>query len=178
MTAALFVLAAEAPNGKFLPGDIKEFYWGSISFVIVFGLLAWKVFPLVGKALGDKANRIEAELSAAEEAQTQADAEAQALLAKLGDADADATAVVTEARATAAKLEADAAAKADADAEALKVRVAAELDAARGQATVELRAEMSKQALAAAEAVVGDNLDDATQISLIEQYISQVGASS
>lgn len=172
------LLAAEAPNEFFFPGDINEFYWGLAAFTIVFGVLAWKVFPIAGKGLRDKADRIEADLAAANEAQAAADAEAQALLAKLGDAETDAAAVVAEARSTATKLEADAAAKAQADAEALKARVAAELDAARGQATADLRGELSKQALAVAEAVVGDNLDDATQVSLIEQYISQVGASS
>ncbi len=172
------LLAAEAPNEFFFPGDINEFYWGLAAFSIVFGVLAWKVFPIAGKGLRDKADRIEAELAAADEARNAADAEAQALLAKLGDADADAAAVISEARSTAAKLEADAADKARADAEALKARVAAEIEIARGQATADLRSEMSKQALAVAEAVVGANLDDATQAGLIEQYISRVGVSS
>ena len=35
----LLLLASEQPNGPWLPGDINEVIWGTISFVIVVLLL-------------------------------------------------------------------------------------------------------------------------------------------
>ncbi len=175
------MLAAEEVhhvNGKFLPGDIKEFYWGLISFSIVFGILAWKVFPIVGKALTDKSQAIADELAAADKAQADADAVAAALLAKLGDADADAEAIVTEAKSTAVTMVSEGKAKAETDAAALKTRATADIANTAAQATAELRNELSLQALAAAEAVVKNSLDEATHRSLIDSYIDQIGATS
>lgn len=172
------VFAAEAPNEFFFPGDINEFYWGLAAFIIVFGLLGWKLVPIARKALSDKADRIADELAAAERAQAEADAEAQAKLAKLGDAEADADAIVADARTAAATIESDGRARADADAAALKERVSAEIEASKATATAELRAELSRKAIVAAEAVVAENLDPASQNELIEQYIAAVGGRS
>ena len=33
------LLAAEGSNGKWLPADINEVIWGTIAFVLVFGVL-------------------------------------------------------------------------------------------------------------------------------------------
>ena len=165
-------------NGKFLPGDMKEFYWGLVSFTIVFGLLAWKLFPIIGKALTAKGEAIADELAAADKAQADADATAAALLAKLGDADAAAEAIVTDAKSTAVTMVSDGKAKAETDAAAVKTRAAADIATIAAQATAELRNELSSQALAAAEAVVNNNLNDATHGLLVDSYIEQIGATS
>jgi len=174
----LLTLASEAPNGKFLPGDIKEFYWGLVSFTIVFGLLSWKVFPIIGKALTDKSEAIAEALAAAEKAQADADATVAALLVKLGDADADADAIVAEAKSTAVTMVSEGKAKAETDAAALKTRAATDIANTAAQATAELRNDLAAQALAAAEAVVNNSLDDAAHGLLIDSYIDQIGATS
>lgn len=170
------VFAAEEPNSFFLPGDINELYWGTAAFLIVLALIIWKVFPLIGRGLRTRAESVEEELAAAEQAQADADAEAEELLSKLGDADADAARIVEEATATAANVKEESEVRARADAEDLRARVTAEIDGARAQAAAEIRVELADQAVEAAEAVVRDNLDDAAQAQLIEQYITQVGA--
>ena len=170
------VFAAEEPNDFLIPGDINELYWGTAAFLIVLALIIWKLVPLIGRGLRQRADAVEEELASAEQAQADADAEAEALLAKLADADAEAARIVEDARATAAKLKEDGEARARADAEDLKNRVAAEMDAARAQVAAEVRAELADQAIVAAEAVVQDNLDDAAQSELIEQYITHLGA--
>ena len=178
MISLLNILAAEEPNGKFLPGDVNEFYWSSLAFLVVFAVMAWKLFPLAAKGLRAKADRVEDELAAAEKAQADADAEVETLMAKLGNAEADAAEILEDAGATAQKLKVDAAAKAAADADALKARTMADIDGARAHATADLRSELAAQALAAAEAVARENLDDSAQLDLVEQYIDQVGASA
>jgi F-type H+-transporting ATPase subunit b len=69
-------------------------------------------------------------------------------------------------------------AKAHADAATLRERAVADLESTRRQAVADLTAEVSRLALGAAEQVVTSNLDDAAQQQLIEQYISQVGATN
>ena len=50
----LSILAAEGPNYRFLPADIKEFWWSAGAFCIVMALLVWKVLPLAKKGLADR----------------------------------------------------------------------------------------------------------------------------
>ncbi len=173
----LHTLAAEGPNGQFFPSDIKEFYYGGIAFLIVAGLMVWKLTPVIKKALGDRGDAVRAELQAAEEAQAAADAEVAALKAKLGDAAADAAKLVEDAKSQAGQLKVDAAAKADADAAAIRSRAASDVEGMRAQIAADIEAEVSSKALSVAEEVARANLDDATQTQLIESYIDQVGAS-
>lgn len=171
----LYTLAAEGPNGKFIPSDVKELYWGGAAFLIVFGLIVWKVFPLINTALKGRGESVAEELAAAEEAQAAADAEVAALKAKLGDADADGRALVEQATAQAEQLKIDAAAKAESDAESIRQKAAADVDGMRAQTAADIQAEVSAKALAVAEEVAVSNLDDATQNALIESYIDNVG---
>lgn len=173
----LWILAAEGPNGRFIPSDPKELYFGGAAFLLVVAFMIWKGGPLISKALGANGDKIRAELDAAAEAQAAADAEIAALRSRLGDAEADGARLVEEARVAAEKLKADAATKAAADAEAIRARAAADAEAMRAQATADLQAELNRRTLAAAEDVVRSSLDDDTQRQLIDQYIDQVGAS-
>ena len=47
---------------------------------------------------------------------------------------------------------------------------------AKAQAMADLRGEVAQLAIGAAETVVGRNLDEATQVQLVEDYINQVAA--
>lgn len=174
--SVLLTLAAEGPNGQFFPSDIKEFYFGGAAFLVVFGVIVWKLFPIISKALADRGERIAAELAAAEQAQAEADAEVAAMKAQLGNAEADGRKLVEDARAQAEKVKAEGIARADADAAALRERASSDAEGMRAQVAADIQAEVSARALEAAEKVAMANLDDATQTQLIEQYIDQVGA--
>jgi F0F1-type ATP synthase membrane subunit b/b' len=54
----------------------------------------------------------------------------------------------------------------------------ADIEAAKVQATADLRGELAALAVGAASAVVNKNLDAAAQTQLIEDYISSVGSPS
>lgn len=60
----------------------------------------------------------------------------------------------------------------------LRTRGASDVEAAKSQATSDLQSEIGLLAVGAAEAVVANNLDAATQAELIETYITRVGAGS
>jgi F-type H+-transporting ATPase subunit b len=177
MLSAISVIAAEA-NGKWLPADLKEVLWGTIAFVIIFGLLWWKAGPPIKRAMAGRSERISDDLQSATDDRTSAEAERDRIKAALADSDTEAARIVEEARQTADKLRADLEAKAEADAVAIRERGLADLETTRRQAVADLTAEVSRLALGAAERVVSHNLDDAAQQQLIEQYINQVGSSN
>ena len=165
-------------NGYWLPGDINEVIWGSIAFVIIVALLVWKAGPAIKKAMSGRTERIQGEMDAAAALRTDAEGERDRIRTALADSDSEAARIVEAARQTADKLRVDLAARADAAVTALRERGTADLEAARRQAESDLRIEVSKLALGAAEQVVHANLDDDTQQSLIESYIAQVGSTN
>ncbi len=178
---ALLIAAEDShgvePNGYFIPHDINELWWGSVSFGIIFILFMMKGLPVIKKAMQAKTARVEAELADAEQAKADAEAELTSLTSSLGDAGAEAEAIISDAREQAVRLEADLVARAEADVVEAKERARIEVAAQRDQALTDLRAAVAAQAQTAADAVVRGNLDDAAvQSSLIDDYISSVGA--
>ena len=173
---ALFA-AEGVPNGRFLPADIKEFYWSAAAFMIVLGLMIWKLLPVIKDGMAARSDRIREEIVEAERAKVEAESELSSLRSKLGDADAEAARIREEATSTAATVKADLIARADADAAEAKSKANVEVSASTGQATADIQAAVASQAAAAAESVVTANLDEATHASLIDSYIEQVGQS-
>lgn len=173
----LNLLAAEGPNGSWIPSDVNEFYWGAAAFSVIFILFLVKGLPAIKTMMQGQTAAVETQLADAAQAKADAEAELASLQASLGDADAEAAAIIEDARSQATKLEADLVAKATADVAAAKERSELEIAAQREQALADLRVAVAEQARVAADAVVMNNLDDATQSSLIDDYISAVAGS-
>ncbi len=173
----IHLLAAEGPNGRFLPSDIKEFWWSAAAFLVVFSLIVWKLLPLIKKAMADRSNTIREGLDEAERTRIEAEAELTSLRTKLGDADAEASRIRDEARETAGSVKADLIARADADAVTAREKAEIEVSASTGQASADIQAAIAAQAADAAESVVNANLDQATHADLIDRYIEQVSGS-
>ena len=171
----LLLLASEQPNGPWLPGDINEVIWGTISFVIVvLLLLKFGRKPAVA-GLAKRRDGIAEKLGAAEEARVAAEAERDRIKAALADSDAEAARIVEEARQAADRIGTDVAARAQVDAQTVRDRAVTDQASTQAQAQADLTAELSRLALGAAERVVESSLDDAAQQRLIDDYISQVG---
>ncbi|MEE9415568.1 MAG: ATP synthase F0 subunit B [Acidimicrobiales bacterium] len=172
----MWILASEAPNGNWLPGDVNEFIWASLAFLVVLAIGLWKGLGPIKAALAGRTERIRDELAAADNAKAEADARRTEQLAKLGDADAEARQIVVDAESRATTMRADLMAKAETDVEATKAKARLDIDVAKGAALADIRAEAAANAAAAAEAVVTQNLDDARLGALIDSYITEVGA--
>jgi F-type H+-transporting ATPase subunit b len=176
------ILAAEEgahhANTFLLPGDINEVIWGSISFLLIAGLLYWKGGPAIKGMWNGRIERIANELDTAESARREAEAKLSAVESDIADADTERARILAEARETADTVKAQIIERAATDAADLRARGAADVEAAKAQAASDLQAEIGVLALGAAEAVVANNLDDATQNELIENYINRVGAGS
>lgn len=171
----LSILAAEAPNGPQLAGDINEVYWGSIAFFVVLGLLYKFAYPAIRNGLKARTDRISAELSAAALARADAEAELTASTQDLPDVSVEADKLREESHTTAARLKADIVAKAHSDAEDLKIRAASDIQNQTSQALADIRDEVARLTRGAAEKVVESNLNPSSQSDLIDAYISKVG---
>jgi len=96
----------------------------------------------------------------------------------LADSKNEAARIVDEARQTADQMRRDLLVRAEAESAEIRERAQAEVIAARDRAIADLRGQVAELAIGAAEAIVGQNLDPATNRALVDRYIEQVGAGS
>jgi F-type H+-transporting ATPase subunit b len=170
------LLAAEHKNGFIIPGDINEVIWGSIAFLLIVGLIVWKGRAPIAAMWNGRIDRIRNEVTAAAETRSAAEARLAEVEASIANADAERQRIVAAAHTDAETVKAQIIARAGTDAADLRARGVADAEAARSQATADLQAEIGILAIGAAEKVVANSLDAATQAELIDNYIDKVGA--
>ena len=178
MIASLQILASEAPNGKFLPGDVKEFWWGLLAFSVVFGLLGWKLLPVIQRALNKAQAAAIADATTAEMAIADARVKIAVATAQLGDAGAESQRIVAEATEAAQRLRIDSANRTQQLVNDMWARAQADAESMRVQAGADIQAEVAAQAVGAAEQVVRSSLDSTRHGELIDAYIAGLGATS
>ena len=178
MLAAL-ILAAEEVSVKaknpILP-EGKEIVWAVISFAIVFGLLAWKAWPAIKKALKDRENRIRGDLERAEQARLEGEASLEEYRKQLAEARSEAARIIEEARLAAEQVRQERIAAIDGEIAEHRARAQEDIRLATERAMGELQSRVAELSIELAEKVVEHNLDHETQIRLIENYINQVGS--
>jgi F-type H+-transporting ATPase subunit b len=158
------------------PAD-AELIYGTIASLLIFGALFKFAGPAIKQAMAARTERIQNELDESTAAQAEAEAEAAQIRQAAGDIDAERQRLFAEADAQAEQLLADGRARLEAEVAELEARADADIAGAAGRVGDELRAEISRLAAAAADRLVADGLDDATQQELIESYIAEVGRS-
>jgi len=164
------------------PSPIKpannELIWGALSFVVLLGLM-WKfAYPGIKKGMQDRSDRIRKSVEDADSAKAQAETELAQYRAQLADAKNESARIVEEARQQADALKREREAALQAELAAMRERAASDIEASKAQAVADLRAEVARLAIGAAEVVVQHSLDASTQTQLVENYISQVGANA
>lgn len=164
----------EAPS-PILP-EWNEVIWGALSFLVVFGLLLKFGFPPIKKGLADRADKIQADVDAAETAKAEATAKSGEYDAKLAEARSEAARIIEEARRDADAYRAEKRTEADAEITRLREQAQADVEASKAQAIADIRGEVATLAIGAAEQVVGQNLDRNANVALVEQFIDSVGA--
>jgi F-type H+-transporting ATPase subunit b len=172
----LFANLLGKANGPWLSGDLQKVAWMAAAFVVMaIILLKFGKQPFMDM-LANRQERIRTELDTVAQQRLSAEAERDRIKAALADSDAEAARILSEARAAAERLDVDTAARTEHELVQLRERATADLASTRRQAEADLSAELSRLSLGAAERVVRNSLDDATQQRLIDDYISQVGA--
>lgn len=164
------------------PSPIKpannELIWGAVSFVVLLFLM-WKfAYPGLKKGMQDRSDRIRKSVEDADNAKAQAETELAQYRAQLADAKNESARIVEEARQQADALKREREATLQTELASMRERAAADIESSKAQAVADLRAEVARLAIGAAEVVVQHNLDASTQTQLVENYISQVGASA
>ena len=160
----------EAPS-PIIPDEI---IWGGGAFLVLFGFMVWKGFPAVQGAMDARADKIAADLDAADKAMSDAAKIKSDHAAELAGAKAEASELIEQARGQADLLRADLQSRAEADVAEMRTRAQADIDSSRAQAITDLRSEVSEIAVGAAEAVIKANLDRNAQSALVDAYIDEV----
>lgn len=171
----LVVLAAEEAPNPILP-DKAEMIYGTLAFVIVFGLL-WKfAFPALNKMLAERSSKIQGEMERAEATRGEADQLLADYRTQLAGARDESNRIIEEARKTADQLRRDVQAKAEQEAQATVARAQEEIRAERDRVFQELRGQVGEIAVELAGRVVGQSLDKSAHERLIDDYIDQVAS--
>lgn len=173
-----FLFAAGAENGVVIPGDTNEVIWGTISFTIVVVLFLWKGLGPVKVMWHARIDRIRNEVTSAADTRAAAEAKLAEVESNIANAADERQRIIAGARTDAQTVKAQIITRAGTDASDLTARGLADAESAKLQATSDLQSEIGVLALGAAEKVVANSLDAATQTELIESYINSVGASS
>ena len=145
-----------------------------LNFAIIFVVLrVWVYKPILG-LLERRRQRIAQGLEdarVAAEARANAEKEAQAIL---GQAQADANQRVRESAERAEQVAREIHAAAEKDAAAVREAAAGEAEQARSAALGELRGQVAALAIAAAQKLIGESLDEKRQRHLVQEFFSGI----
>jgi len=178
LLAQLQVIAAEGPNGKFIPSDPKEMYWAILAFSVIFFFFVRKGLPLIREALSKGQAAAVADATAAEAAVAESRTKIAEASAQLGDANAASEQIMAEGQETAQQLRVDSANRTQQLVNDMWAKAQSDVESMKTQAQADVQAEVASQAMGAAEQVVRASLDDAGQNALVDTYIERLGASS
>jgi F-type H+-transporting ATPase subunit b len=157
--------------------NIGYVFMQGILFIILFLVLRGYLYDPITKVLEERKARITKGLEDARQASIARD-----------NADAEAKKILDAARAEAAKIRSDAAVqaeetskgilkKADENAQSVMAAAQAEAEAERNRILADLRGQVAGIAIAAANKLVGETLDDARQRAIIADFFAKVPAS-
>jgi F-type H+-transporting ATPase subunit b len=155
-----------------------ELIYGTLASLIVFVLLYKFAWPPLKKGLAARTERIQKELDSASTDKASAETEAANIRQAKGDIGAERERLLADARAQAAAMLADGAGRIEEEIVELNARADAEIAASKTRVFDELRAEIVRLSIAAADRAVAESLDDETQQELVEAFIQKVGASA
>lgn len=172
-----FLLAVEDPSQthSWIWPEKYELMFGAPASILIFGLLFWKVGPLVKKGMAARTERIQAALDAGSAAKSSADEEATGIRQALGDIAAERARMLAAADEQAASVLADGRVRIAAEAAELEAKAERDIAASASRGSDELRAEIARLSSAAAEHVVNGQLDGSVHNDLIEAFIQRVG---
>jgi F-type H+-transporting ATPase subunit b len=183
--SALMVAAQETEEHAEDPSQSHHWLWperaeiiyGGIAFAVV-AFLLWKFgLPQAKKMAAERTARIQREMDEAASAKAAADEAAVRIRQQLGDIESERQELLAEAEAQAAQLVEDGRRRLDEELAELEAKADADIATATTRVVSEIQAEVARVAAAATERLVVDNLDEATQTELIEQFVTGVGAS-
>jgi F-type H+-transporting ATPase subunit b len=156
----------------------NELFWGSLSFIILFFLLAKVAYPSLKKGMEGRAEKIRTSIDEADRAKSEAQRILDEYQRQLADARSESARIIEEARQAADRLRQDLKRQAETEVAELRARAQEDIQAQVQRAMADLQARVGELAIELAEKVVERSLDRETNMQLIENYINQVGTTS
>ena len=156
------------PNGTF--------FVVLIAFILVLGFIAKYVLPPLNKVLSERQDKIRGELEAADKAKADAEEADVERRAALEQARTQAREIVGQAQMTADQIVTSATAEGQAAHDRIVASAEAEVIVARQAAVEEVTARVGEIVLAAAERVIGREINAADHQDLIDEAIAAVRA--
>ena len=155
------------PNGTF--------FVELITFVVILGILAKWVIPMINSAMAERQAAITREFQEAEEAKAQAEATEKEYRAQLADARHEAARLREQAREEGATIIAEMREKAQSESARILKNAQSQLEAEKQQVLTQLRTEVGALATTLAGRIVGESLEDeARQRRTVERFISEL----
>lgn len=183
MVLSTLLLAAEAATTEAAPKNpilpvANELFWGAICFFGLWALMKFVLLKPILKTMQDRAAKVRDDLDQAERAERELESAVEQYQSGLNSAKAEATREIEDARAQADTYRAQAIGQAESEVGALRSVAAEEVAAKKAAALAELREGVADVAVAAAGAVVQRQLDKATEMQAIEDYVNRAGSQS
>jgi F-type H+-transporting ATPase subunit b len=173
----LAVTQPVVPGGNPLLPEWPELIIGTISFVIVFAVLARVLMPRIQKTLAERTDAIEGGIQRAEDAQAKANRTLEQYQAQLQEARHEAARLREEAKEQGAQIIAEMREQAQAEARRITEAAQAQLVADRQQALAALRNEVGAISVELASKIVGESLtDEARQHRLVDRFLDELEA--
>lgn len=171
--AAASALAAEEGTAGGLTINLFWVVVSALNFLLFFAIIWTFAFKPLSRMLEERRERIEQGLKDAEQARADRENAEQERLATLAEARREANDILARAQKVSQETrEADIAATRQ-ELDRMRVRAATEIEAEKGRAIADLRAEVADLALAAAGRVVGESMTDDRQRRLVQEFLAE-----
>ena len=159
---------------------VQQGLWTGVTaivvFLIVLVVLATKVWPVIGKALDERAEKIKGEIAAAEAARKQAKDALEQYEKSLADARAEAQRMLEKTKAQQQALADELRAKADAELAAMRDRARRDIETAKRAAIAEIYDHAASAATAIAGKILQREVNPRDQQRLIDETVGQLQA--
>jgi F-type H+-transporting ATPase subunit b len=147
-----------------------------VTFLIMLAILARYVYPEVVKVAEARQRAIADQLKEAEQARTEAEQRLKEAEAKLTDARKTAQGVIDAATKSGEQVRQELKQKAEEESKRTVEAARKEIEAERERAIQSVRSEVANLVVAATEKVIGETLDDAKHLQLIDRAIAEVSS--
>jgi F-type H+-transporting ATPase subunit b len=145
-----------------------------VVFLIVFAVLAAKVWPPISRALDERAGKIREEIAAAEAARKQAKDALDMYEKSLAEARAEAAKMLEQARAQQQALGAELRAQAETELSAMRDRARKDIEAAKRAAVAEMYEEGARAATTIAARILQREITARDQQRLIDESLGEL----
>jgi F-type H+-transporting ATPase subunit b len=174
MLAVTHIPLASSGGSFLITPNVGLMIWTLVVFLISLAILRKWVFPLIGKALDQRAKGIEGDIDAAADLRKEADKVLEEYRERLKEARAQADEIVQSARHAADTHEHESRDRGqEILAEAAK-RAERDIEAATKRALDDIRREIADLTVMATEKVTRKTLDDADQRRLVEEALGEL----